>query len=227
MKKNALILEKVFTLDKSQEFKSQDEILDYMETMGNDDFLSLQFREVVDNPLFGEEQKNIFSPAVFLTGHSKHVQVKETTDLVFWQNAPKLGFIKMGVTLGQIVEGYHAIERFIPWSELSIKNGCLDALGNVVVEPLSNPSTGEVLLYGTDKQPFARIVEPVKSSEYIPRTFNTREYSGIQAPFKGVKRGENNRKTSEYTAYLNALYAEYTNSEETPVNEIHKELVIN
>lgn len=211
---NKLVLVEARSLDQSKIMTSQKEVVEHLETMTNNDFISLRIQEVVPNVKIVEALSNKFSPTVRLIGHENYIEPKPEKTLVVFTNFTKEGFQTSGFTIGQAIEGYHLTEEFIPLSELSVKNGGLDATNNVVLQPLINPSNGQILLYGERKEPYFRKVDVSKQEDYQPSKFQTANFVAVMEPFSGELKDANNRKTPAYQAWLNSMYLKATENED-------------
>jgi len=195
-------------------------ISDIRENSNNPNEVSVGFRKEVANP-----QGMHFDNLAFIRQGDPRINTRESKSLLVWLNMTKQSVeaIKLEVGLDINTLGHYndAGEEFIYdlievyEEQLRPGRGINSQTGDVIVEPISSPSNNRIMLYTGRKLKF-RFVDLVKAtsvadlpkSQAKPTPLKDQWVEGFDGT-KTIHDGFKNRKTADYTAFLNELYRTY------------------
>lgn len=176
--------------------------------------VSVEIRQTVPNTEHKDEVSKFLDLSFRLQGHEKAIEVKENKSLVVFNSMTKEAYLASPFKVGFEFKGYTLKEEYLPFSSFSTTNNGVDKEGNVMVEPITNPTSKEVLLYASvvvddngeilreEEVPYGRFVSIVKG-EYTP--VQKKKHSSTKKDFTGEKK-KDGRRTTEYQEWLNGLY---------------------
>lgn len=213
MEKMKLVVSKIQSLKGDVIFNNKTELEAHLATLTDDDFITIEFRQVVPNPK--SEAKSVANVTSRLQGHSKKSDIKDQKNLVDYVNFAKQAALDFDFDLGKQFDGVTLQESYIPLFRLN-KDFGLDKLGNVVARPSMRPKSNEIILYSFPEGDFP-IFRQVKltTGNYTAHNFDLEgRKSGYIPNFDGKENLITGRKTAEYQEWLNNLFNQYMKPEE-------------
>ena len=202
---STVTVNRVLSLDRKGKFSTDVEVKEFFDSIDENQIFSVELKQVVPNEVVNSTEGSLLSLANRIAGHKNLIAQKEEKVLMTWLSFTKGGYEKLNLSIGKELEGVSLRESYVSIKDLTLDFG-LDSYGNLTIEPVSNPTKSQILLYGVDLMPMFRKVELVEE-EYSPVVKPTHKANCVD--FDGVKRNSEGRKTEEYQKFLNELYAEY------------------